>query len=296
MAASGTSSPTRRDGTVGWLFVAFPLVIIGAFTALPTVLGAGLSLFDWDGGGAARFVGLANFQAAAMADAQLWLALRNTVVFTVLTVPVTVVGAFMLAAAVSASWFRGRAAARTMYFLPTVMSIVAVGFIWQWLLNPRAGLASALAGGGGPDWLGDTWLGLATLSFVQVWRSLGFFMVLYVAAMSRVPRSVYDAAGVDGASPWQSTWRITWPAVRPMTTFLFIIGAIWSLQVFDLDLVMTGWSPQRYLDMINTHLFREFKNGRVGYAATIGVVVLALTALVTWAQLRHAGRGGEAAA
>ena len=121
-------------------------------------------------------------------------------------------------------------------------------------------------------------------------------MVLYVAALGRVPPSLYDAASVDGAGPWRATWQITWPAVRPMTAFLLITGAIWALQVFDLDLVMNGWNPQRYNDMLNTHIFREFKSGRMGYAATIGVLVLGVTAAVTGAQIRWLRLTGEGAA
>jgi ABC-type sugar transport system permease subunit len=287
-----------RSSATGWAFVAFPLAVIFVFTALPTVAGVCLSFFDWDGGGLPRFVALENYRAALTRDTQLWLALRNTVVFAIGSVPVTVVGAFLIAVALHAQWFRGRTAARTLFFLPTVMSIVAVGFIWQWMLNPRAGLLNLLPGTGGalPDFLGDTWLGLGTQIFVQVWRNLGFCVVLYVAALSRVPRSIYDAASVDGAGPWQTTWKITWPTVRPMTAFLLITGAIWALQVFDLDLVMTGWSPQRFNDMLNTHIFREFKNGRLGYSATVGVVVLALIAVVTYAQFRwlRAAEGSSA--
>jgi multiple sugar transport system permease protein len=246
---------TRRS-LGGWAFIAFPLGIIFVFTALPTLVGAGLSFFDWDGGGMPRFVGIENYRSAVARDPQLWLALRNTVLFALGTVPLTVVGAFLIAVAVNASWFRGRAAARTVFFLPTVMSIVAVGFIWQWMLNPRAGLLEALLGPSGqnlPDFLADSWLGLATLIIVQVWRNLGFCVVLYVAA-------------------------------------------IWALQVFDLDLVMSGWSPQRFNDMLNTHIFREFKNGRLGYSATIGVVLLSLIAAVTWAQFRWLRAAGGARA
>jgi multiple sugar transport system permease protein/alpha-1,4-digalacturonate transport system permease protein len=289
---------TRRS-LGGWAFIAFPLGIIFVFTALPTLVGAGLSFFDWDGGGMPRFVGLENYRSAVARDPQLWLALRNTVLFALGTVPLTVVGAFLIAVAVNASWFRGRAAARTVFFLPTVMSIVAVGFIWQWMLNPRAGLLEALLGPSGqnlPDFLADSWLGLATLIIVQVWRNLGFCVVLYVAALSRVPGSLYQAAAVDGASPWQAVWKISWPSVRPMTAFLLITGMIWALQVFDLDLVMSGWSPQRFNDMLNTHIFREFKNGRLGYSATIGVVLLSLIAAVTWAQFRWLRAAGGARA
>jgi multiple sugar transport system permease protein len=169
------------------------------------------------------------------------------------------------------------------------MSIVAIGFTWQWMLNDRAGVFNLLPGvnaSNSPRWLGDTPLGLGTLVFVQVWRTVGFCIVLYTAALSRVPKSLYEAAAVDGASNWQVMWRVTWPSVRPMTAFLFITGTIWALQVFDLDIVMNGWSPQRWNDMINTQIFREFKNGRFGYASTIGVVVLAMTAIVAAVQFR----------
>ncbi len=288
-----------RSNWSGWAFVAFPLAVILAFTALPTLVGVGLSFFDWGGGGVPRFVGLENYRAALTRDTQLWFALRNTLIFAIGTVPVTVVLAFVVAVALNAQWFRAKAAARAMFFLPTLMSIGAVGFIWQWMLNPRAGLLKVLTGSSGgdlPDFLGDTWLGLVTLIFVQVWRNLGFCVVLYLAALSRVPRSIYDAASVDGAGPLQTTWKVTWPAVRPMTAFLLITGAIWALQVFDLDLVMTGWSPQRFNDMLNTHIFREFKSGRLGYAATVGVVLLSMTAVITYAQFRwlRTGSGGTA--
>ena len=272
-----------------WAFIAFPLAIIAVFTAIPTLLGIGLSFFAWDGGGTPAFIGLENYRAAFAGDAQLWRSLRNTLIFTVASVPLSVGLGFLIASAIHARWFRGASAARTMFFLPTVMSIVAVGFTWQWMLNPRAGIVNLLPGvnvSNNPDWLGDTPLGLFTMVAVQVWRTVGFCVVLYVAALSRVPRSLYEAAAVDGATSWQMTRHITWPSVRPMTAFLAITGAIWALQVFDLDVVMNGWNPQRWNDMINTLIFREFKSGRLGYAATVGTAVLVLTAVVAAAQFR----------
>lgn len=278
-----------------WAFVAFPLAVIAVFTAIPTLLGIGLSFFAWDGGGAPTFIGLENYRSAFAGDAQLWRSLRNTLIFTIASVPLSVGLGFGIAATIHARWFRGQTIARTMFFLPTVMSIVAVGFTWQWMLNPRAGLLNVIPGTSSSlDFLGDTPLGLATMTLVQVWRTVGFCVVLYVAALSRVPKSLYEAAAVDGATSWQMTRHITWPAVRPMTAFLAITGAIWALQVFDLDVVMNGWNPQRWNDMINTQIFREFKSGRLGYAATVGVVVLALTAAVAAAQFRWFRRRGAA--
>ena len=283
------SSRSPSSSWRGWAFIGFPLTIILVFTALPTLAGVALSFFEWGGGDWPRFIALDNYQAAMTRDPQLWLAMRNTLVFAIGTVPVTVILAFLVAVALHARWFVGKTLARTLFFLPTVMSIVAVGFVWQWMLNPRTGLLNVIVASQGadlPDWLGDSWLGLGTMMFVQVWRNLGFCVVLYVAALGRVPRSMYDAASVDGAGSWRATWHITWPAVRPMTAFLMITGTIWALQVFDLDVVMNGWNPQRFNDLLNTHIFLEFKNGRLGYSATIGVFVLVLTAMVTYAQLR----------
>ncbi len=315
------SSPWR-----GWGFVAFPLAIIFLFTALPTIVGVALSLFEWTGGGWPRFVGLQNY-ATAFGDRTLGRALINTLLFAAGTVPLTILLAFPLAVAMNAPWFRGRTALRTIFFLPTVISIVAIGLLWRWVLEPSsAGLLNhALTTMGleslpnqafealnvvagwlhlpqfvapdarHPEWLAGTPLGLATIIAVSTWRGLGFAIVLYLAALGNVPQASYDAAAVDGAGPWQIMWRITWPSVRPMTFFLLITGLIGALQVFDIIIVMMGQFEQNWTDMLNVYLYREFGRSRLGYAATIGVVLLAATGLVTAAQLALWRRGREAA-
>lgn len=295
----------RRQNLNGWWFVAFPLAIIFVFTALPTVAGVLLSFFEWDGGWVEghrpRFIGLQNYREA-FAHSAFWPSVRNTLIFALATVPITTLGAFLLAVAINARWFVGRTVIRTVFFLPTVVSIVAIGFIWRWVLEPTdVGLlnhtlgrlvnaVSGLVGGGyvdvkWPDWVGNTPWALVTLIAVQVWRSLGFSIVLYLAALGGVPRSHYDAAAVDGAGPWQAMWRITWPGVWPMTVFLLITGMIGGLQVFDLVLVMVGRIQQNWTDVLNLFLYREFTQNRLGFAAALGVIVLVLTALVTLAQM-----------
>ena len=144
------SSRSPSSSWRGWAFIAFPLTIILVFTALPTVAGVALSFFEWGGGDRPRFIALDNYQAAMTHDPQFWLAMRNTLVFAIGTVPVTVVLAFLVAVALHARWFVGKTLARTLFFLPTVMSIVAVGFVWQWMLNPRTGLLNVIVAGQGP--------------------------------------------------------------------------------------------------------------------------------------------------
>ncbi len=295
----------------GWAFVAFPLAIIFLFTALPTVVGVGLSLCEWTGSGWPRFIGLRNY-ATAVGDRTLHSALLNTLLFAAATVPLTIILAFPLAVAVNASWFRGRTPLLTIFFLPTVVSIVAIGLLWRWVLEPSpAGLLNAMltelanlpAAVGlaertavrWPEWLGGTPLGLTTIVAVSTWRGLGFAVVLYLAALSNVPQASYDAAAVDGAGAWQIMWRITWPSVRPTTYFLVITGLIGALQVFDVVIVMIGTLEQPWTDMLSVYLYREFNRSRLGYAATIGVVLLAATMAVTAAQVGLWRRGRAAA-
>jgi multiple sugar transport system permease protein len=284
----------RHEGRSAWGFIAFPLAVIALFTALPTAAGLALSFFEWSGGGEAGFIGLENYRAM-LAGGTFAPALRNTLVFAAMSVPITVVVAFALAAALNAPWFHGRTLARTLLFLPTIVSVVAIGFIWRWMLDPSpSGLFNhALATAGSMvgvdvqprDWMANSIGALAVLIVISIWRGVGFSMVLYLAALSNVPRSLYEAAAVDGASPWQAMRLIAWPSVKPMTAFLLITGMISALQVFDLPMVMVGTIEQPWTDVLNVYLYREFTQSRLGFAAAIGACILVLTLLVTLAQL-----------
>ncbi len=281
-----------------YFLLAFPLAVLFVFTLLPTVAGLGLSLFQWDGGGLPRFVGLTNFQNL-MGDSRFTPALRNTLVFVVATVPVTTALGFLLAVALHARWFRGRAAARAAFFLPTVCSIVAIGFVWRWLIDPQGGLvpgvlhalglpAPDLINGGPAVVIGGVPLlswPMAAIVVVQIWRGIGFCMVLYLAALAGVNESLYEAAEVDGASRWRVLRHVTWPQVGPMTVFLLVTGVIGALQVFDIVWAMTNGTETDATNVLNLYVFREFQRSRLGSAAAIGVVIFALTIGATALQL-----------
>ncbi len=279
-----------RPSRSAWGFIAFPLAVVFLFTAMPTAAGVVLSFFEWAGGGSPRFVGLENYRALFSGET-FGPALRNTLLFAVLSVPITVLAAFGFAVVLNASWFRGRTLARTLLFLPTIISIVAIGFIWRWVLDPgQSGLLNALLAWLGVmdepiDWLGNSPRAMGVIIAISIWRGLGFSIVLYLAALSNVPRSLYEAAAVDGAGPWQTTWHIAWPGVRPMTAFLLITGMIGALHIFDLPMVMIGTIEQPWTDVLNVYLYREFTQSRLGFAAAIGVCILLLTLVVTLAQL-----------
>ena len=295
-----------RRSLSAYSFLAFPLVILLVFTLAPTVLGLGLSLFNWSGSGAARFVGLENFRGLA-GDPRFTPALRNTLVFVLGTVPLTVAAGFLLAVAVHARWFVGKTLVRTALFLPTVVSIIAIGFVWRWLLDSQGGLIPELLKSVGvarpPDFLqggpvfafGDgagrvvflAWLEWPMLSIilVQVWCGVGFAMVLYLAALAGVNESLNEAAEVDGASRISVLRHITWPQVAPMTAFLLVTGVIGALQVFDIVWAMTNGTETGATSVLNLYVYREFQQSRLGYAAALGAVIFGLTAVATWVQL-----------
>jgi len=284
-----------RRSANAYLFIAFPLTILFVFTLLPTVLGLGLSLFSWEGD-AVRFVGLTNFRAM-LADDKMAPAVRNTLLYVVGTVPPMVLGAFGLAVLVHAPWFVGKTVVRTLIFMPTVVSIVAIGFVWRWLLNDDAGLLNWMLGLVGvsdpPNWLQDGAWTFRWIVIASVWRGIGFCLVLYLAALSTINEHLYEAAALDGASRWRTVWHVTWPQTAPTTAFLLVTGVINALQIFDIVFVMTGESDTNATNVLNLYIYRQFTYGQYGYAAAIGVVIFALTLVATAAQLAFLARGGR---
>lgn len=292
-----------RSSRNAYAFLAVPLAALFLFTLLPTIAGLLLSFFSWGGSGLPRFVGLENFTNLSR-DPKFLPSLINTLVFVLLSVPLSTALGFVLAVAVNAEWFLGRTFARTALFLPTVASIVAVGFVWRWALDDRGGIIPNLLRAvhiAPPDFLqGGPILSIAGLDIlawpmlsvivVQVWRTTGFCMILYVAALQNVHGSLYEAAEIDGASRWSALRHITLPQVAPTTAFLLVTGVIGALQVFDIVWAMTGTIESSATDLLNLRIFREFQQSRLGYAAAIGVVIFTLTAAVTAAHATIANR------
>lgn len=281
-----------------YAFLAVPVTVLMLFTLLPTVAGLGMSLFSWTGSGSPTFVGFKNFAALA-SDDKFLPALRNTLVFVAATVPVTTLLAFILATAVHARWFVGASIIRTVYFIPTVLSVVAIGFVWKWLLDNDNGLVSAGARALGwrdhPNWLQSGWWPMAWIILISIWRGVGFCLVLYLSALSGINQSLYEAAELDGAKRSDVLREITWPQVRPMTVFLLVTGVIAALQVFDIVFVMTGMAADsNTTNVLNLAIYRQFTYGQYGYASAIGVVIFALTAGATWVQMRGLGMGNRA--
>lgn len=277
----------RRE-LVAWSFLAPAIVHLACFTGGPLAFAAWLSLHRWSLVDPARpFVGLGNYVELAGNDA-FWNALWNTAVFT-LHVPLSMAIALGLAMLVRRPG-RASAVARAAFFLPSITSLVAVAMVWQWILNEEYGLANSLLEALGLPavrWLSSPSVALISVMIVATWTSLGFQTVLLQAGLTAIPRELYDAARIDGASRWQRFRHVTLPGLRPTLFFVLITSVIGSFQVFATVYVMTQGGPLHATDVAVFHIYEEaWELQRVGSAAAMSWVLFAVIFIVTLLHVR----------
>ncbi|RKR73442.1 carbohydrate ABC transporter permease [Frondihabitans australicus] len=279
----------RRPRIAPWLFMAPSAIILGVFVLFPIVRSLYYSFFDWTVGASTQpFVGFGNY-IKLFHDSQFWNALRVTLEYTVVSVVLLLVLGFITALLLQGESLANRIV-RSVFFFPTIVSLVTIGMVWKFLLDPSIGLVDGLAATLGlPSvaWLTSVHLALPTVIFVGVWKSTGFAMILFIAGLKGVPQERYEASNLDGAGRWQTIWSITLPSIRPTLLFTSLILTIQSFQVFDLVYVMTGGGPLYATDSLVNLLYRDgFVNFQTGYASAISWVLFAIIMIISLLQLR----------
>lgn len=259
------------------------------FGLVPIIASLFLSFTRWDLFSAPQWVGLQNF-TAILNDSQVFVSLRNTIIFVLLNVPLGAVIFPLFFAVLLNQKIGGSRLFQTVYFLPTVTLSASVGFIWSWMYNPEFGIVNyllSLLHLGGQRWLLSPRLALLSLVLVNIWKWTGYNMVLYLAALKGIPAMYYEAAKVDGANSWQVFWKITFPLLLPTTFFLVVIGVIGSFQFFDLVYIMTQGGPGDATMVYNYYIYQNaFKFSQMGYAAALAWVLFVLIFLLTLAQMK----------
>jgi multiple sugar transport system permease protein len=287
-AASAGQSDERRgtsaEARAAWLLLAPALAAILAFFALPLVAAVLLSLTDFDIYAIAdlhnlRFVGLGNY-ARLLRDPAFWHAVRTTVVYVVLGVPLTLGLALGGALLLDSRLARARGVLRTIFFAPVVTTLVAVAVVWRYLYHPRYGLFDHLLGlvGLPPiDWLGKPGWAMVAITLLAVWRSFGYGLVIYVAGLQAIPRSLYEAAALDGASAWRQLREITLPMLAPTTLFVAVITGTGFFQIFAEPYVMTRGGPLDATTSVAMLMYQQgFRWWSMGNAAAIAFVLFGL--------------------
>lgn len=302
--AKGSAGPRRRVQRAGaraesWagLVLASPaLLVFTVFMFVPLVLTFWYSLHSYSGFGSMEFLGTENYMAIVH-DSTFWKALVNTVVFTAISVPLGI-GLGLGAALLLNRAMPARTLFRALFYVPVVISGVASGIIFLRLFDPIVGVLNQLLDSVGlptVDWQGNGKAALASIIIVTTWQGVGFGMVVYLAGLQGIPRELYEAAAVDGATGWKRFRRVTWPLLAPTTFFLLVYSIIVSFQVFDVVYVLTRGGPGTSTTFLVQYAYDQgFNQRRQGYAAAIGVIIYVIVLLFTVVQWRLSRRRDEA--
>jgi len=259
-----------------WAFVIPVLVVNSIVVIIPSIIGIAYAFTDWNGVGAANWIGLENF-TKLFQDAIFFKAFTNNVIYTALflTIPIAVglLGAYLLAGIK-----RGQVIYRLIYFIPYIFSSVINTQIWRYLLHPRYGIGATLADYGITflDFpvFGRSETALIGIVFVDGWHWWGFLVVIYLAAMAAVDIELYEVARLDGATRFQQFRFVTLPSIRSTLIFTILIIFIGTTLVFDHVFILTGGGPAHASEVMATYLYTQaFQNFDVGYAASIGVIL-----------------------
>jgi raffinose/stachyose/melibiose transport system permease protein len=269
--------------------------MVVVFVYYPAFDNLRLSLFQWSSFSPNEsFVGLQNYRDLA-ADPIFWSALFNNIAYAVVSVIVQVGGGLVLAAIVEeVVWPRLRGFFRTVLFLPAVMSLTVVGFLFYFLYEPNFGLVNQALNAVGLGSLTHSWLGeestaIWSIIVMSQWQSTGYVMVLFIVAIQKIPRELYEAAYIDGATKVQAFRRITVPLVNDMLVLMLIVTVSGAFLVFNEVWVMTQGGPDNASHTLGTWLYKSaFFNDELGYAAAIGSVIFAITFVTSIVQLRLA--------
>lgn len=282
----------RHEERMFYLFISPWLIGFVLFWAGPIVASFVLSFTDWNLLGDPKWVGFANFTKMA-ADKFFAIALVNTLYYGIGSVILGVAVAFMSALLLNQKVY-GQAMFRTIFYLPSVVSGIAVALLWLNIFNPDFGLLNQLLSRLGvqnpPGWLVSTQWAMPALIIMSVWGA-GGSMVIYLAGLQSIPEHLYEAASIDGAGRWTKFWNITVPMMSPVIFFNLITGFITSLQAFVQILVMTDGGPANATLVYGLYLYRNaFRLFQMGYASALSWALFVVIILITVVQFALAGR------
>ncbi|WP_246465083.1 carbohydrate ABC transporter permease [Ruania alkalisoli] len=275
----------RHEARAAYAMLLPSFVGVGGFLLLPVLVVLGMSFMEWDLISAPEWVGLENY-AYLLTSERFANSLWVTAVFTLLSIPTAIALGLLLAIAINRG-LPGTSWLRVLYVLPWVSAPLALGVVWKWILDPSYGVLNALIGRR-VEWLTDPQLALPAVVFVQVWTTVGYISLFFLAGLQQIPVAVYEAAKLDGAAAARILRSITLPLLRPTMFFVTVTSVIASFQVFDSIYAMTRGGPAFRTDVIASRIYDEaFVNLRLGRAAAMAVVLFLVLVAITLIQQRY---------
>jgi multiple sugar transport system permease protein len=284
----GLSSRTR-EAIECYIFMLPVILGLLLFYLGPMIASLYFSFTDYDMLSSPEWVGLSNY-SNLLNDDIFWTSLRVTVMYSTISVPMVLLVALMLALLLNQK-FKGVTFFRTVYYLPTVMSGVAVATLWKWIFNTDYGVLNLLlekVGIRGPSWLTDADWAIWALILTSLW-TVGGSMLIFLAGLQSIPNDLYEAAAIDGAGAWSRFRNITVPMLSHVTFFNLVLGIIGALQVFTEGWVLTQGGPNNSTMLLSIYLYRNaFEYLKMGYASALAWVMFLIVLLLTLAVFKSA--------
>ncbi|PGT84911.1 MULTISPECIES: carbohydrate ABC transporter permease [Bacillaceae] len=279
-------SVKRTESLAGFLFVSPMLIGVSILVLLPIFATFILSFADWkfiQSIDQLKWVGFNNF-IDLMDDKVFLKSLLNNALF-IFTVPICMAFSLLLAVVIDKSVYM-KSYFKVAFFMPYISSVVAIAVVWQVLFHPSAGPINqtlmAIGITDPPKWIADPNFALISVMLIQIWISIGFNLIIYIAGLQSIPQELYEAADMDGANSWVKFRHITFPMVSPTSFFLLITGIISTFKVFDLIAVLTKGGPLHSTSMLVWHLYdTAFVNLDIGYSSAIAVILFLIVFLIT---------------
>lgn len=294
--ASRLTSPTppsllkrlfNHETFLAWLFLLPSLIGFITFYAVPGVRGLYISFTDWDMLSAPKFIGVENY-ADMFQDKQFWRSLQVTVYYVILNIPLQTILAIGLA--VMMDRVTKSNIIRGIFIMPWLLPPVIVALIWLWMLDPTLGFVNNLfqfLGLSRQPFLGSPDQAMPSIALINIWQYTGYTALLFFAGLQTIPKSLYEAAAIDGANERRIFWSITLPLLRPVLVFVLVTTIIGSFQIFDTIAVTTGGGPIDATRVITWYIFEfAFQRFQMGYATAISVVLFLILIVATVLQMR----------
>ena len=278
---------TRKEALIFYILISPWLIGFLTFVLGPMAASFGFSLTRWDMLTPAKYVGFYNYSKALFNDSLFWQALKVTLLYSLFSVPLSLIVSLGVALLLNQA-VRGLALFRTLFYLPSVVSGVAVMVLWMFVFNPQIGLINTVLGYfgiQGPGWIFDPKWALPSLVIMSLWGAIGGKMIIWLAGLNGIPNSLYEAAELDGAGALRKFWHITVPMLTPTIFFNLVMSIIGALQTFGEAYVMTKGGPMNSTLFYNYYLFvKAFEHFEMGYASALAwylfIIIMLFTLLV----------------
>lgn len=281
----------KRNALVGATFILPNFIGFLIFVLIPVVFSFVLAFMDWDGFNAMTFAGLGNF-TEIFKDRVFRQSISKTFIYTVFNVLISAAAALGLAIVLN-NKLKGTTFFRSAIFFPYVASVVAVGAVWKAMFMRNGGPLNQFLAFVGvaeehlPGWLSSSEWALTGVIIVSIWKNMGYFMVIYLAAMQNIPSTLYEASEIDGARKWQQFWRITFPMLIPSHFFVLMMLTINSFKTFDLIFALTEGGPGTATTLLSMYIYNEsFVYWHYGTASAAAMILFLIVGTVTVLQFR----------